>query len=157
MKQIEIRAPLILRAYQEEFGVKEVNVAEEIKKEEVRKLNVMIVEDDDIIRKLLAIEFKRRGHNVLEFTDAARAMPELQRDKPPIDAAVVDLMNMGYGGNIGDYMRKLPEYKSIAIIFYTALTRQQFNTNILEAPNTHYIHKEPGSVKLLVEKVETLG
>jgi len=117
----------------------------------------MIVDDDDIIRKLLVIEFKRRGHNVLEFTDVSRAMPTLQRDKPPIDAAVVDLMNMGYGGNMGDFMRKIPEYKATAIIFYTALTRQQFNTKILEAPNTHYIHKEPGSVKLVVEKVEGMA
>jgi len=124
---------------------------------EVKKLNVMIVEDDDITRKLLVIEFKRRGHNVLEYTDAARAIENIQRDKPPIDAAVVDLMNVGYGGNMGDYMRKIPEYRTTAIIFYTALTKQQFNTKILEVPNTHYIHKEPGSIKLIIEKVENLG
>jgi DNA-binding response OmpR family regulator len=125
--------------------------------ETTKKLNVMIVEDDDMTRKLLVIEFKRRGHNVLEYTDAARVMEHIKREKPPVDAAVVDLMNMGYGGNIGDYLRKMSEYKSIAVIFYTALTKQQFNTKILDAPNTHYIHKEPGSIKMLVEKVEELG
>jgi len=51
----------------------------------------------------------------------------------------------------------MQEYRSIAIIFYTALTKQQFNTKILDVPNTHYIHKEPGSIKMLVEKVESLG
>lgn len=125
--------------------------------EETKKLNVMIVEDDDITRKLLVIEFKRRGHNALEYTDAARAMENIKREKPAIDAAVVDLMNVGYGGNIGDYLRKIPDYRSIAIIFYTALTKQQFNTKILDVPNTHYVHKEPGSVKIIVEKVEELG
>jgi DNA-binding response OmpR family regulator len=124
---------------------------------EGKKLNVMIVEDDDITRKLLVIEFKRRGHNVLEYADSANAMSDLQREKKPVDAAVVDLMNMGYGGNIGEYLRKMPEYRGMAVIFYSGLTRQQFNVKILDAPNTYYIHKEPGSVKLVLEKVESLG
>ncbi|HOL22265.1 MAG TPA: response regulator [bacterium] len=120
------------------------------------KLNVMVIEDDDMTRKLLVIELKRRGHNVLEYTDAAAAMLDLERDKKPIDAAIVDLMNMGYGGNIGEYLRKKAEYKDVAIFFYTALTKQQFNTKILDIPNTHYIHKEPGSIKVMIEKIESL-
>jgi len=56
--------------------------------ENIKKMNVMIVEDDDMTRKLLVIEFKRRGHNVLEYTDAARVMENMNREKPPVDAAV---------------------------------------------------------------------
>ncbi|MCM8829454.1 MAG: response regulator [Candidatus Omnitrophica bacterium] len=121
-----------------------------------RRLNVMVIEDDDMTRKLLVIELKRRGHNVLEYTDAVAAMFELDREKKPIDVAIVDLMNMGYGGNIGDYLRKKGEYKNVPIFFYTALTKQQFNTKILEIPNTHYLHKQPGSIKILIEKIESL-
>jgi len=121
-----------------------------------KELNVMVIEDDDITRKLLVIELKRRGHNVLEYTDAATAMSHLEREKKPIDVAIVDLMNMGYGGNIGDYLRKHSEYKSTVIFFYTALTEQQFNTKILDTPNTYYIHKEPGSIKAMIEKMESL-
>lgn len=122
-----------------------------------KRLNVMVIEDDDMTRKLLVIELKRRGHNVLEYTDAAAAMFDLDREKKPLDAAIVDLMNMGYGGNIGEYLRKKDEYRNVPIIFYTALTKQQFNTKILDIPNTHYIHKEPGSIKLLIERIESLG
>ncbi|MCX8081804.1 MAG: response regulator [bacterium] len=121
-----------------------------------KQLNIMIIEDDDTIRKIITIEFKRKGHNVLEYTDAAAAMQDLEREKKPIDVAIVDLMNMGYGGNIGEYLRKQNEYRNIPIFFYTALTQQQFNTKILDTPNTHYIHKEPGSIKILVEKIESL-
>jgi len=123
---------------------------------EEKKLNVMVIEDDDMTRKLLVIELKRRGYNVLEYTDAALAMSELEKEKKPIDVAIVDLMNMGYGGNIGDYLRKHPEYKGTAIFFYTALTKQQFNTKILDTPNTYYIHKEPGSIKAIIEKIASL-
>jgi len=125
--------------------------------ENEKKLNVIIIEDDDIIRKLLTIEFKRRGHTVIEYSDAAAAMSDLKREPKPLNAAVVDLMNMGYGGNIGDYMRNQKEYKSIAILYYSALTKQQFNTKILEQPNTYYAHKEPGSIKQVVEKIESVS
>ena len=123
--------------------------------EEVRKrLNILIVEDDDVTRKLLVIEFKRRGHNVFEYSDAASAMRDIEREKPEIDGAVIDLMNMGYGGNVGDYLRKFIEYKETIIVYYSALTDKQFNTKILNYPNTYFIHKLPGSLKKVVEKIE---
>ena len=109
--------------------------------------HVLIVEDDDVIRKLLCIAFKKNGHTVLEYPDSSFAMTDISRNKPRIDAAVVDLMNMGYGGNMGDFLRKMPEYRATMVIFYTALTQQQFNTKILNAPNTYYVQKTPGSFK----------
>ncbi|MCM8769462.1 MAG: response regulator [Candidatus Omnitrophica bacterium] len=119
-----------------------------------RSRHVLIVEDDDITRKLLVIEFKRRGHQVLEFADAAAAMTAVEKEKPRIDAAIVDLMNMGYGGNFGECLRQHNEYRSSKVIFYTALTQKQFDTRILNHPNTFYVHKIPGSINLLINWVE---
>ncbi len=116
--------------------------------------HVLVIEDDDITRKLLVIEFKRRGHTVLEYADAATAMRLIEKDKPRIDAGVVDLMNLGYGGNLGDYLRKFPEYRAAMIIYYTALTQDQFNRKILNPPNTFYVHKVPGSIKTLIARIE---
>ena len=128
------------------------NTEEKKESVESERKNILIVEDDDVIRKLLAIEFKRKGHIVHDYTDAAAAMLEIERDKPRIDSAIVDLMNMGYGGNMGDYLKRFPEYKSTMIIYYTALMQSQFNTKILDSPNTYYIHKLPGSIKTVVDK-----
>lgn len=124
--------------------------------EEVKKLNVLIVEDDDMTRKLLVIEFKRRGHNVLEYSDAAAAMGSIGKERNPLDAAIVDLMNMGYGGNIGDYLRNFVEYKNIVVLYYTALTKQQFDNKILQRENTYFIHKQPGSLKQVADKIESV-
>lgn len=121
---------------------------------EMKSLNVLIVEDDDVTRKLLVIEFKKNGHNVFEYADAAAAMEDIEREKYEIDGAVIDLMNMGYGGNLGDYLRKFIEYKETVIVYYTALTQQLFNKKILDYPNTYFIHKVPGSLKKVVEKIE---
>lgn len=117
---------------------------------------VMIVEDDDTIRKILAIECKRKGIEVIEFRDASSAMTSIDRNKPQIDAAVVDLMNLGYGGNLGEYLRRYDEYKKTKIIYYTALTQNQFNTNILNMPDTYYVHKVPGSIKKVIEYLEKI-
>ncbi len=121
-----------------------------------RKLRVLVIEDDMIIRNLLTRDFERRGHEVLKYVDAADAMDDLQNKKPPLDAAIVDLMNKGYGGNIGDYLRKFEEYRKIAVIYYSALSKRQFNVNILEAPNTHYVHKDPGSIQSVVQFAESV-
>ncbi|MGB9642822.1 MAG: response regulator [Candidatus Ratteibacteria bacterium] len=117
---------------------------------------VMIVEDDDTIRKILLIECKRKGFEVIEYRDAASAMSGIERNKPRIDAAIVDLMNLGYGGNIGEYLRKYQEYTRTKVIYYSALTEKQFNRNILDVPNTYYVHKIPGSIKKVVELLETI-
>ncbi len=129
-------------------------MAENEKERTCFQKSVLIVEDDDLTRKLLVIEFKRRGHKVLEFADAASAIQAVEKDKPRIDAAIVDLMNMGYGGNLGDYLRSYQEYRCTMLVYYTALTRQQFNTKILKTPNTYYIQKLPGSISLLINRVE---
>jgi len=117
---------------------------------------IMIVEDDDTIRKILVIECKRKGFDVLEYRDAASAMTGIDRNKPRIDAAVVDLMNLGYGGNLGEYLRKYQEYTETKVIYYSALTEKQFNRNILDVPNTYYVHKIPGSIKKVMEILETI-
>ncbi|MCL5674521.1 MAG: hypothetical protein M1501_02085 [Candidatus Omnitrophica bacterium] len=122
-------------------------------KNTIKPRNVLIVEDDDMLRRLLCMEFKRKGHNVLEYRDEAYASSGIERDKPPIDAAIVDLMNVGYGGNMGDVLDRYPEYRNVMIIYYSSLTDQQFNKKILNRPNTYYIHKVPGSIKQVVSKV----
>jgi len=122
----------------------------------VARKNVLIVDDDDTMRKLLVIEFKRRGHKVFEYLDTVSALETIKKEKPPIDAAVIDLMQKGYGGNLGEELRKFPEYKSTTVIYYSALTPDQFNTEILEHENTFYVQKVRGSINELIEKIESL-
>ncbi|MCM8765065.1 MAG: response regulator [Candidatus Omnitrophica bacterium] len=115
---------------------------------------VMIVEDEDTIRKILAIECKNKGFEVIEFKDAVAAMTYIDRKKPKIDMAIVDLMNLGYGGNLGQYIRNYEEYKNTKVVYYSALTEKQFNTGILDVPDTYYVHKVPGSIKKVIELLE---
>lgn len=121
---------------------------------EKEKLNVMVIEDHAGTRKLLTMEFRRRGHNVLEYADSATAVGALEKKRYPLDVAVVDLINLGYGGTAGDWLRDMEEYRDIPVIFYSGLTRRQFDGKILRTPNTYYMHKDPGSIPLVAEKAE---
>jgi len=118
------------------------------------KENILIVEDDEDIRTLLEKELIKSGYNPLLYSDTASAMNIIEKEKPPIKAAIVDLMNMGYGGNLGDYLKKYPQYKETKIIYHSGLTPIQFNTKILDNPNTFYVHKEPGSIKKLIKIIQ---
>jgi len=153
------RAPNFLtpdrnRSYNNQINKERKNMEPNQTEKQTDIKTVMIVEDDDTIRKILAIECKRKGFEVIEFRDAASAMNIIDRNKPKIDAAVVDLMNPGYGGNLGEYIKRYNEYSKTKIIYYTALTEKQFNTNILQVPDTFYVYKIPGSVKKVIEILE---
>ena len=81
-------------------------------------------------------------------------MRVIDKTKPQIDCAVVDLMTVGYGGNIGEFLKKYPQYRATIVIYYSALTEKQFNRGILNMPNTFYVHKEAGSIKTVMERMD---
>jgi DNA-binding response OmpR family regulator len=118
--------------------------------------NVLVVEDDDTIRKVLVMEFKKKDYRVFEYPDTVSAIESIKKEKPKVDAAIIDLLQKGYGGNLGEELRKYPEYKNTKIIYYSNLTKEQFDDKILKSENTFYLHKEPGSIKKLLELVDSL-
>lgn len=124
---------------------------------ETAKLNVLVLEDHAGTRKLLAMEFQRRGHRVIEFADAATAIVALERKRFPLDVAVVDLINMGYGGNAGQWLRASADYRNVPIIYYSGLERRQIDQRIFADPATCYMHKDPGSISRVVDKAESFS
>ena len=76
------------------------------------------------IRKVLAELIKSHGHAILEFVEAVEAMRVIEKTKPRIDCAVIDLVTPGYGGNIGRFLRRYPQYSTIPPIYYSAVTKQ---------------------------------
>ena len=113
------------------------------------KKTVLLVEDSATVRQAekKALETKG-GYEVLEFPDGATATATLTARKPHIDAAVLDIVMMGHGGSIKDYLRKIPEYKEIPILFHTSLVKEQFDNRILEG--AHYVQKGRDSIMQVV-------
>ena len=112
------------------------------------KKTILLVEDDTVIRQSLKLMLEAScGYKVIEAPSGAAAINILSREKPVLDAAILDIMMTGQGGSVGDYLRKQEQYDIILIIYYTGLNKNQFNNKILEG--ALYVHKEAGSIKKL--------
>ena len=111
---------------------------------------VMLVEDSATIRQLVKEVLETAcGYEVLEFPNGALAIIKLGEKKPHIDAAVLDIVMMGHGGSVRDYLKKIPQYKEIPIIYHTSLAKVQFDNRILES--AHYVQKSAGSIRQIAE------
>lgn len=121
------------------------------------KKTVLLVDDDELIRQSLkAVLETAYGYEVIEARNGASAIAILSARKPHIDAAILDIVMAGHGGSVRDYLRKIPEYKDILIIYYSGLDKNQFDNKILEG--TFYIHKETGGIpKIAAILKEQLG
>ncbi len=116
---------------------------------------VLLVEDSnttrDVMKKILETDY---DYEMLEFRDGMSAIRALDAKKPHFDAAVLDIVMMGHGGSVMDYLKKTPEYKEVPIIFHTSLAEEQFDNKLLQG--AEYIQKGGGSVDRVGQALKKL-
>ena len=115
---------------------------------------ILIVEDDNELREALKTILEAGcGYKVFDASNGKNAIALLSAKKPHIDAAILDMVMVGHGGTVRDYLKENPQYEQIPIIFHTGLTKEQFDNKILEG--AHYVHKEfgkqTGSIAKIIE------
>ena len=109
------------------------------------KKTVFLVEDSTATRealKQLLADFY--GYEVVACVDGANAIALLGAKKPHIDAAILDIMMRGHGGAVRDYLRSLPEYRGVHIIYHTSLSKEQVDNRLLEG--AHFVEKGKDSI-----------
>jgi CheY-like chemotaxis protein len=88
------------------------------------KPTILIVEDDDVQRYLLAFFLKEKGYSVVEATDGARGR-ELARQAPP-DLIVVDLHLPDQDGlALVKELQQNPRLSHVPIVAVTASTQPE--------------------------------
>lgn len=119
------------------------------------KKTILLVDDDSLIRQgLKAVLETEYGYEVIEAPNGASALAILSARKPPIDAAILDIVMAGHGGSVRDYLNKDPQYKDTLIIYYSGLDKNQFDNKILEG--AYYVNKEKGGIKQVAELLKKL-
>ena len=84
-----------------------------------RSLRVLVVDDAQDVRNLIAAHLKRGGHTVLLAEDGAEAL-DLARESTP-DLAIVDIMMPGMNGyQLTETIRELPATTDMPVIVLTA-------------------------------------
>jgi PAS domain S-box-containing protein len=82
---------------------------------------ILLVEDDDALRKLLRAALRKQGYNVLEASNGDAALTAAERAQGPIHLLVSDVIMPGMGGDaLARSLERLqPELKVLYISGYT--------------------------------------
>ena len=114
---------------------------------------ILVIEDQELNRKVVRIVLQSKGYTVVEATDAVEAIKSLEEAVPQLI-----LMDIALPGQSGEELtRKIKAnlaWMDIPIIALTAAAMTGDRERILKAGCDDYLSK-PIDIKVLVERVET--
>lgn len=83
-------------------------------------MNILIADDDPLVRHLLKTSLQKWGHGVVVCEDGLQAWQAFQEDDAP-KIAILDWMMPGMEGpTICNYLRQLPSSKMVYVIFLSS-------------------------------------
>lgn len=107
--------------------------------------NILIIEDEDAIRRFVRQALEREGYRVFEAETMERGLLEAASRKP--DLIVLDLGLPD--GNGVDFIRDLRRWSSISIVVLSARSDEQDKIDALDAGAEDYLTKPFGIGELL--------
>lgn len=113
---------------------------------------VLVVDDSREIRELLTAYLEAfLDVNIITAKNSVAAIAMLRKNSPNLCAAIVDVLMLGYGGTLVDYLRSDPHYENIAIAFYTGIDRRLLDRRLTE--ETQFFSKGPRGLEKVIECV----
>jgi two-component system KDP operon response regulator KdpE len=107
--------------------------------------NILIVEDDPSIRKLVRVNLVKRGYSVSEAGDSHQAIALFQ--EAPVDLVLLDLMLPGLSGV--DVCTWIRARSDVPIIVLSARLEEDLKVAALDAGADDYVTKPFGQEELL--------
>jgi two-component system KDP operon response regulator KdpE len=107
--------------------------------------NILIVEDDPNIRKLVRVNLIKRGYTVSEAVDSHEAMTRFQEDT--VDLVLLDLVIPGLSGV--DVCAWIRSRSDVPIIVLSARLEEDLKVAALDAGADDYVTKPFGQEELL--------
>lgn len=115
---------------------------------------ILIVEDDQPIREMIAFHLSRAGFEVLEAPDSRSARELLANERP--DLALVDWMLPDISGlELTRMLKRDKEFEDLAIIMLTARAEERDKLSGLDGGADDYITK-PFSPRELVSRIQAV-
>jgi DNA-binding response OmpR family regulator len=116
-----------------------------------RPVRVLVVDDDENVRRLVTAYLAREGYDVAEAADGNTALREAERSVP--DLVVLDLMLPGMGGL--QVSRKLKAARDVPILMLTARGEEDDFLRGFQAGADDYLTK-PFSPRVLVARLQAI-
>ncbi|MBN2002358.1 MAG: response regulator [Anaerolineae bacterium] len=118
--------------------------------------NVLIVDDEFSIQRMLSYILQREGHMPLTASNAGEALAQLK--KKPVDLILLDIAMPDIDGiAFLSQLRAMPEYEQLPIVMLTANTNMQIRKAAEEAGATAFMNKLANPDELLSVLSELLG
>jgi CheY-like chemotaxis protein len=94
-------------------------------------VSILVVDDDEEIRRVLQIVLEKSGHAVLQAAHGEEALEQMQRAQPAL--VLLDIMLPRLDGlEVIRRMREQPALRAIPVIAFTALTSQLIEKELFE-------------------------
>ncbi len=118
------------------------------------KPSILVVEDDDALRRMLAVSLSGLAH-VVTAASVEQAMQHLGSEPPPA-VVITDVMMPGASGiELARTIRKTPRLSAVAIVMLSARTGPRDLVEGINAGARHYVTK-PFRSQDLHEKIARL-
>lgn len=117
-------------------------------------LNILVVEDEEAIREMLALVLEQAEFQVISAGSAEQAMQALADNR--VDLIVLDWMLPGISGvELAKRLKNEPGFKELPIILLTARSEEEDKIRGLEIGADDYVTK-PFSPKELVARIKAV-
>lgn len=119
-------------------------------------MRILVVEDQESIRRMIEALVKARGYQVQAATNGAQALEMIGRDTP--DVVLLDLMMPGQfdGLDVCRRLRTNPETQDLPVLIITAVAEPEVKARALDAGATGFYNK-PFSPIALLKELEALA
>lgn len=117
---------------------------------------ILIVDDDQDIRRLLAIRLKASGHEAVFAGDAISAVNQARKEQP--DLILLDVMlPAGDGYLVMERLKAMPAMEGIPVIVVSALDPSHQEDKLAASGADAYVQKPFDHEELLAEIDRALG
>ena len=118
-----------------------------------KKIRILVVDDDEILHRLLTISMERAGFETLKATNGLEAIQVLQQQE--VDCILLDLMMPMMDGMRFLYWLREEEKKTTPVLVLTAMEKKGMAKDILQAGADGIIYK-PIDVQEIMKKLKEI-
>ena len=117
--------------------------------------NILIVEDDKILRELISQKLEKENYNISVAIDGEEGLKKTKEEKP--DIVLLDLILPGIDGfGVLEEIKKDPEINKIPVVILSNLGQKEEIERGMNLGATDYLIKAHFTLSEIVKKVKTI-
>ncbi|HKS37088.1 MAG TPA: PAS domain S-box protein, partial [Verrucomicrobiae bacterium] len=119
-------------------------------------MNILVVDDHSVNRKLLRAQLEAEGQSVLEAADGVEALQTLDRE--PVDAVISDILMPNMDGfRFCLEVRKQPKFNAVTFIFYTSTYDSPTDRQLAQTVGGDRYIAKPAPVATILETLREVA